>query len=230
MASASEWRWAAPIVRRPRLFLFDEPLSNLDASLRAQVRVEIRRLHDRLGATSIYVTHDQVEAMTLADHLFVLNQGLVEQQGRPLSVYARPKTRFVASFLGSPTMNFLEAELCTEDDSPRVEAPGVSLTVPAERLPGRQPAARQPVIVGIRPHDVQIGADTEEQSLSLSVDVLEALGSESFVHGHIREQPFVARLDGNQRPAQGETLTLRAAAEHIHLFDPETGRSLAGPT
>src|SRR5262249_21385624 len=99
------------IVRRPALFLFDEPLSNLDAALRADVRVEIRKLHDRLGATSVYVTHDQVEAMTLADRLFVLNRGVVEQAGAPLEIYARPHTRFVAGFLGTPPMNFLEARL-----------------------------------------------------------------------------------------------------------------------
>src|SRR6185437_11126202 len=117
------------IVRRPQLFLFDEPLSNLDAALRAQVRVDIRKLHDRLGATSVYVTHDQVEAMTLADVLFVLNKGKVEQAGAPLEIYSRPATRFVAGFMGSPAMNFFPGVLEEENGSFRVNAEGLSAPV-----------------------------------------------------------------------------------------------------
>src|SRR5207253_4417958 len=114
------------IARRPTMFLFDEPLSNLDAALRAEVRVDIRRLHDRLGATTLYVTHDQVEAMTLADTLWVLNGGRVEQKGRPLDVYERPRTRFVATFLGSPQMNLVDAVLAPKDDAWIAEGGGFS--------------------------------------------------------------------------------------------------------
>ena len=199
------------IVRRPQLFLFDEPLSNLDASLRAQVRVEIRKLHDRLGATSVYVTHDQVEAMTLADRLFVLKDGVVEQSGAPLDVYARPATRFVASFLGSPSMNFLDATIA----GGRAEGPGISLPVS-----GRD----GPVVLGVRPHDVLVVP--EGGGLTTTVDVLEALGTESFAHCTVGGTPFVARLEAHQRPRAGDTLSLGVEPEAVHLFDPDTGRAL----
>src|SRR6185369_7260251 len=138
------------IVRRPSLFLFDEPLSNLDAALRAQVRVDIRKLHDRLQATSVYVTHDQVEAMTLADVLFVLNKGVVEQSGAPLEVYARPLTKFVAGFLGSPAMNFLDAHLEQAGAGFRAVAKdGFAMAVEPDRFGGELAAGRQ-VTVGVR--------------------------------------------------------------------------------
>lgn len=210
------------IVRRPQLFLFDEPLSNLDASLRAQVRVEIRKLHDRLGATSVYVTHDQVEAMTLADELFVLNQGRVEQSGAPLDVYARPATRFVASFLGSPSMNFVPAELARVGDGWRAEAPGLALPV----APQAGLAQGRAVVVGVRPHDLRACVGEETAPIEARVDVLEALGTESFVHCTLGEASFVARLEGSERPRAGELLALTAASEDVHLFDPETGDAL----
>jgi ABC-type sugar transport system ATPase subunit len=202
------------IVRRPRLFLFDEPLSNLDASLRAQVRVEIRKLHDRLGATSVYVTHDQVEAMTLADVLFVMKEGQVEQSGSPLEVYARPATRFVASFLGSPSMNFLDAEL----DEGGVRGAGIALPLAVER--------RGPVVLGIRPHDVRPYAGDGAPPLEATVDVVEALGTESFAHCTVGESSFVARLEGSLRPARGERLGLAVDPEQVHLFDRETGKAI----
>lgn len=206
------------IVRRPQLFLFDEPLSNLDASLRAQVRVDIRKLHDRLQATSVYVTHDQVEAMTLADVLFVLNKGLVEQAGPPLEVYARPKTRFVAAFLGSPAMNFLEAELAEESGGLFAVAAGLRLPVaPREDAKGRR------VTVGIRPHDV---VPAEGGGIRAQVEVLEALGTESFVHCRVGDSPFVARLEGDARPAPATELRLHVQTDRVHLFDPESGVAL----
>ncbi len=206
------------IARRPRVFLFDEPLSNLDAALRAQVRVDIRKLHDRLGATSIYVTHDQVEAMTLADVLFVLNQGQVEQSGPPLEVYARPRTRFVASFLGSPAMNFLPAEAELKGDRLFLSGKGLELSVAA-------PATKPPksVAVGIRPHDVVLDP---KGGIQVDVDVLEALGSESFAHAHVGGEPFVARLAGTERPAPGTTLQFGVRDEDVHVFDAESGVSL----
>jgi sn-glycerol 3-phosphate transport system ATP-binding protein/multiple sugar transport system ATP-binding protein len=201
------------IVRRPKLFLFDEPLSNLDAALRSQVRVDIRKLHDRLGATSVYVTHDQVEAMTLADQLFVLNQGRVEQSGPPLEVYSKPATRFVAAFLGSPAMNFLDAEIVSRGGKWFASAKGLDLEVNQTR-PGK-------VVVGIRAHDVSPGTGLEAE-----VDVVEALGTESFAHCLVGGVPFVARLAGSERPAKNERLSLTAPKEHVHLFDPESGESL----
>ncbi len=206
------------IVRRPQLFLFDEPLSNLDASLRAQVRVDIRKLHDRLGATSVYVTHDQVEAMTLADVLFVLNKGLVEQSGPPLEVYESPKTRFVAAFLGSPAMNFLEAELSEEDGELFARANGLRLKVePRPDGKGRS------VVVGLRPHDL---VRSDDGGIRAVVDVLEALGTESFVHCHVGDCSFVARLEGDERPAPGTELVLDAPTSRVHLFDPVSGKAV----
>ncbi len=209
------------IVRRPALFLFDEPLSNLDAALRAQVRVDIRKQHDALGATSVYVTHDQVEAMTLADRLFVLNQGLVEQSGAPLEIYARPATRFVAAFLGSPAMNFVDVRAHQRDGGWVLEAPGLRLRAPADRLSGVSDA--QPLTLGVRPHALEQHA---EGGVKLSVEVIEALGSETFAHGKVGEANVVARLDSSTDVRAGAELTLTAAPGELHLFDPDSGQAL----
>ncbi|MBI3200670.1 MAG: sn-glycerol-3-phosphate ABC transporter ATP-binding protein UgpC [Myxococcales bacterium] len=215
------------IVRRAQVFLFDEPLSNLDAALRAQVRVDIKKLHDRIGATTVYVTHDQVEAMTLADRIFVLNRGRVEQSGPPLEVYARPATRFVAAFLGSPAMNFVDAELEQQGGRWVVRAPGVSLRPSVSAL-GDAPRPGK-VVLGLRPHDVappeEIGKESAGE-IHAEVDVLEALGTESFAHCRVGELPFVARLPGSSRPAKGSALLLGIATEHVHVFDAEGGRAL----
>jgi sn-glycerol 3-phosphate transport system ATP-binding protein/multiple sugar transport system ATP-binding protein len=215
------------IVRRAQVFLFDEPLSNLDAALRAQVRVDIRKLHDRIGATSVYVTHDQVEAMTLADRIFVLNKGRVEQSGPPLEVYARPSTRFVAAFLGSPAMNFVEAELVERDGQWVVSASGVSVR-PSPRALGKAPRAG-PVVLGLRPHDVaapdELGASSAGE-IRAKVDVVEALGTESFAHCTLAGEAFVARLPGAARPARGSELVLSVEADHVHVFDRDHGRAL----
>jgi sn-glycerol 3-phosphate transport system ATP-binding protein/multiple sugar transport system ATP-binding protein len=202
------------IARRPSLFLFDEPLSNLDAALRAEVRVEIKRLHQSLGATMIYVTHDQVEAMTLADRLVVLRAGQIEQVGAPLEVYGKPASRFVASFMGSPSMNFVDAEIGDRT----VKAAGIEL--PAER------DKKGSVVVGIRPHDVRPAANGG--SILLDVDVVEAMGFEAYAHGHVGDTPFVARLEGAlaRSVAAGDKLALDVAPGTVHLFDPETGRAL----
>ena len=218
------------IVRRPSLFLFDEPLSNLDAALRAQVRVDIRKLHDELGATSVYVTHDQVEAMTLADVIFILNKGVVEQAGHPLEVYARPATRFVASFLGSPAMNFVDVELAKEGggwfavgkDELRValDPKGFEKSL----APGKK------VTLGVRPHEIDLHSGTttyrttNEKGAPLTVTIVEALGTESFAHGKLGGAAFVARLDATAQLKKGETVEL--SFKSIHLFDPESGRSL----
>jgi sn-glycerol 3-phosphate transport system ATP-binding protein/multiple sugar transport system ATP-binding protein len=201
------------IARRPSLFLFDEPLSNLDAALRAEVRVEIKRLHARLGATMIYVTHDQVEAMTLADRLVVLRAGVVEQIGAPLEVYERPVSRFVAGFLGSPAMNFVDVEV----EHGRARANAVEVAVDGN--------ASGPAVLGLRPQDLSLVADGEP-GLSLRIEVVEAMGFEAYVHGVVAGKPFVARLSPEElaRAQVGETV--RLAPKHMHLFDRETGRSL----
>ncbi|MFO0760180.1 MAG: sn-glycerol-3-phosphate ABC transporter ATP-binding protein UgpC [Byssovorax sp.] len=208
------------IVRRSELFLFDEPLSNLDAALRSQVRVDIRKLHDRLGATSVYVTHDQVEAMTLADVLFVLNKGVVEQAGAPLEVFARPKTRFVAGFLGSPSMNFIDAVLDEEQGRWTAKAKdGFVAPIDADRF-GKNLQKGKKVTLGVRAHEVAIGAG----GAPMTVSIVEALGAESYAHGTLGGAPFVARLDASTHVKKGDTLSLRFG--EAHLFDAETGLSL----
>ncbi len=204
------------IARRPHVFLFDEPLSNLDAALRAEVRVEIKRLHATLGATMIYVTHDQVEAMTLADTLVVLNRGAIEQAGPPLEVYKRPASRFVASFMGSPSMNFVPASV--EDG--RIRAAGLDLTAP-------RALDRAEVLVGIRPHDVLVAPEGEHE-LEMAVEVVEAMGFEAYAHGRVGECPFVARIDPDRAAevSPGQILHLKAPETALHLFDPETERAL----
>ncbi|WP_437778260.1 ABC transporter ATP-binding protein [Sorangium sp. So ce1097] len=209
------------IVRRAQLFLFDEPLSNLDAALRAQVRVDIRKLHDRLGATSVYVTHDQVEAMTLADEIFVLNKGVVEQSGPPLEVFARPRTQFVASFLGSPSMNFLEARMESRGGQWFAVQGDLAIAVDAAEFPGALSPGRR-VTVGVRPHEVDV--TSADEGARFQVAIVEALGAESYAHGTVAGAPFVARLDPSTRVAKGDTVKI--ALQKVHLFDAETGLTL----
>ncbi|MBM4359552.1 MAG: sn-glycerol-3-phosphate ABC transporter ATP-binding protein UgpC [Deltaproteobacteria bacterium] len=211
------------IVRRPGLFLFDEPLSNLDAALRGQVRVEIRKLHNELGTTSIYVTHDQVEAMTLADVMFVLNGGRVEQAGPPLEVYEHPRTRFVAGFLGSPAMNFLEAKLARVDGAIVAEVAGICVPVAQDAFEGL--AVGRAVTLGIRPHDLA-PVEPRAGAIPLVLELVEELGGETFVHARVGEHPLVLRLDAGFRVRVGETLHVQAAPSQVHLFDRETGASL----
>ena len=213
------------IARRPALFLFDEPLSNLDAALRAQVRVEIKKLHAQLRATMLYVTHDQVEAMTLADRLVVLNGGRVEQQGAPLDVYHRPATRFVAAFLGSPAMNFLDATV--NADRTAIEREGLRVSLDRARFADVPAGAK--VAVGIRPHDVTLATGENASAMRLAVDVVEAMGFEAYAHGTVGGVPFVARLESDAKtlPREGEQVALSVAADAVHLFDAETGKSLA---
>jgi len=221
------------IVRRPSLFLFDEPLSNLDAALRAQVRVDIRKLHQQLGTTSVYVTHDQVEAMTLADVMFILHLGRVEQSGKPLELYQRPRTKFVAGFLGSPAMNFLDAAAQVKNGRLRLVLTGGKQEQAIE-LAGKhftQLKKSQPVTLGIRPHELipQNGeAPAKEQliggRLVLEAGLAEALGGETYVHGTIGDQAVVVRLDPSHSVQPGDKLELRVG--ELHLFDTETGKSL----
>jgi sn-glycerol 3-phosphate transport system ATP-binding protein len=205
------------IVREPQAFLFDEPLSNLDAKLRVQMRIEIRRLHNRLKATSIFVTHDQIEAMTMADTIVVMNAGRVEQTGAPGEVYRRPATRFVATFIGSPAMNLVPG---------RVAEPGVA-EVGGGRLAfdaGEFPvAAGSQVEVGIRPEDLRL-AGSGEGALTFTKDFAEELGATRLFHGMVGEAAMVVALSG-PAPA-GDSFGLSAAPDAVHLFDPETGNSL----
>ncbi|NUB45702.1 sn-glycerol-3-phosphate import ATP-binding protein UgpC [Fertoebacter nigrum] len=196
------------IVREPAAFLFDEPLSNLDAKLRVTMRGEIRLLQRRLGTTSIYVTHDQMEAMTLADRLVVLNGGRIEQIGAPLEVYRRPASAFVAAFIGSPAMNLLNATL----DNGRLRIGSASL--PADV------AGSGAVTLGIRPEDLRRTAGRAD-ALHMSVDYVEELGATRLVHGRLEGQKLVCTLSADS--TLGDMLALEADAGALHLFDAGTG-------
>ncbi len=201
------------IVREPKLFLFDEPLSNLDASLRVQMRAEIRRLQRRLGTTSLYVTHDQVEAMTLGDRLLVLHGGVPVQFAKPMEVFARPATTYVAGFIGAPAMNFLQATL--DNGSQARLAGGHWVT-----LPDRYDATA--VTLGIRPEHVTADPD----GLPVTVDLVEPLGSETLVHGRLADgTPLLVKLPG--AAPVGESLAVGLAPAALHVFDAGTGRRLA---
>ncbi len=210
------------IVRRPQLFLFDEPLSNLDAALRAQVRVDIRKQHDQLAATSIYVTHDQVEAMTLADVMFVLNRGAIEQVGTPRAVYAAPRTRFVAGFLGSPAMNFLPATLAHTGDRWYARIGADTLLPLPQHVPwtGLRDGLR--VDVGIRPHDIELAPDAAD--FHIDATLVELLGPELQVHGEVAGTPITLCVATATEVKKGDRVPLRAG--YFHLFETETGTSL----
>jgi sn-glycerol 3-phosphate transport system ATP-binding protein len=214
------------IVRKPQVFLFDEPLSNLDAKLRVQMRVEIKRLQRSLGVTSIYVTHDQVEAMTLSDKLVVMSGGRIEQVGTPSDVYRRPETRFVATFIGSPPMNILPGKV---EGPGRVSVGGQSLPVTdmhEELAPGTA------VEVGLRPEDVRAGAPGHGM-LAMDVDFVEELGATQLFHGKLGGAEFVVQAATGQIPSESGRLSLSIDPANVHLFDPKTtrrlGRSLATP-
>ena len=205
------------IVRQPAVFLFDEPLSNLDAKLRAQTRLEIQKLHAELGITSLFVTHDQVEAMTLAQRMIVMNAGRMEQIGTPEEVYARPATSFVASFIGSPPMNLLQGV-----------ADGSRFTVGGLTLPLPQPAPRAgELILGLRPEHAEV-AERGVGSWELQVEVVEMLGAERLVYCRLGTSLFTVRIDALLPPPKpGDRLPLRVAAERLHWFDAQTqGRVL----
>ena len=212
------------IVREPAVFLFDEPLSNLDAKLRVQMRVEIKRLQRRLKTTSIYVTHDQVEAMTMADRLVVMNLGVAEQIGTPLDVYEKPATMFVAGFIGSPSMNFMPARLA---DSGRTIDLGGGVALPVtEAVLGA--ADGHPVMLGIRPEHLQQHQDKTADTLEVAVDLVEMLGADTLVYGTIQgtEAHLTARLPGVAQARPGDTIYLRPADGEVHLFDRETEKRL----
>ncbi|WP_025658652.1 sn-glycerol-3-phosphate import ATP-binding protein UgpC [Rhizobium sp. IBUN] len=201
------------IVRKPAAFLFDEPLSNLDAKLRVSMRGEIKRLQRRLGTTSIYVTHDQLEAMTLADRLVVLNGGEIEQIGAPLEVYHTPASTFVASFIGSPAMNLLKGELHGDK---------LALGPSMIDLAGLAPTSG-PVTVGMRAEDLRL-AGPGEHAMTVAVDYVEELGSQRLVHGNLGDQSLTAVL--SPETELKSELRLRVATEKLHFFNQETGKRI----
>jgi multiple sugar transport system ATP-binding protein len=205
------------IVREPKVFLFDEPLSNLDAALRVQMRIELAKLKEDLSATMVYVTHDQVEAMTLANKIVVLRAGYVEQVGSPLELYHHPRNLFVAGFIGSPKMNFLETAADIDRDTATVKVPGGgTLTVPA-RTAGMAPGAK--VTLGVRPEHL-VAEDQGDAVMEGRVFVVERLGGETYCHVRVEgDQSVVIRTDGDSPVNPGERLRIGIPAAHCHLFD-----------
>ncbi len=208
------------IVREPKLFLFDEPLSNLDAKLRVQMRAEIRRLQRRLGITSLYVTHDQVEAMTLGDRLLVLHEGRPAQFATPMEVFERPADTYVASFIGAPAMNFLPAILTGNGAAARLDA-GPTIRFADGPRAGTD---GMPLTLGIRPEHLRLG----EPQLTVQVELIEPLGSETLIHGHLpapHGTPMVIKVAG--RAPASEAIPVGVQTEHLHVFNRETGLRMA---
>ncbi|MDQ2890428.1 MAG: sn-glycerol-3-phosphate ABC transporter ATP-binding protein UgpC [Gemmatimonadota bacterium] len=216
------------LVREPQVFLFDEPLSNLDAKLRAEMRRELAALHRRLGTTMIYVTHDQLEAMTLGDRIVVMNQGRVCQIGAPTAVYDSPNDIFVATFLGSPPMNLLAGSLVSSQagTSFRPDAqPGANVSVMPAKL-----CSRSRVIVGVRPEHLRVGPETSDpHKLSAVVELVEPLGHDQLVHLRMGDVALVARTDRTNAPSVEARVWLSLDAGGIHLFDETTGSSAVTP-
>lgn len=219
------------IVRQPKVFLFDEPLSNLDAKLRNQMRVEIKQLQRRLGVTTVYVTHDQVEAMTMADLIVVMRDGRIEQTGSPIDVFERPANQFVAGFIGTPQMNFIDGSI-SDDGKAVLPSAGIELQLPEGRFD--LPALRQRAVrLGFRPEDIVPdghGIPIENgQNITAPVTFSEMLGNETLLFGRLGENDFVSRMQRPRLVERDETLNFRIDLDRIHLFDQETGESLRLP-
>ncbi len=218
------------IVRDPLVYLMDEPLSNLDAKLRVQTRAELKRLHNTLQVTTIYVTHDQVEAMTMGDRLVVMNLGEVQQVGAPHDIYRAPANVFVATFIGSPAMNVVKGHLSGEGSGLRFEGSGWSFTVPPEHQVAFEKAGRGPTILGIRPESLIVdedgGAD-RPGTVEAGVDLVEPLGSETLLHLTLGQDELVAKVGATTAVDAGQRVRLRLAGAGVHLFNAETEKAVA---
>ncbi len=204
------------IVRHPQVFLFDEPLSNLDAKLRVQMRLELQKLHRRLGVTSLYVTHDQVEAMTLGQRILVMNAGRAEQIGTPRRIYDDPETTFVAGFIGSPPMNLIAGRLTADGNELQTAGGSIRLPKPATSLAGRE------VVLGVRPEQLRAGGN----QMQVGVEMAEALGADHLIHCMLDSQSLVLRSADAVTPGAGERISLGFDAGAVHWFDPSTTRRI----
>jgi multiple sugar transport system ATP-binding protein len=215
------------IVRKPHVFLFDEPLSNLDAKLRVQMRGELARLHERLETTIIYVTHDQVEAMTLADRIVVMDDGFIMQTGTPLDVYENPKNEFVAGFIGSPAMNFLETKVVEDNGRLYVDGGSFRLAVPKDLQKKYRSRLNNEVIFGIRPEHINdrsfVSHIPGREKLEATVDVIEPVGSEVILIVTVGEHHLTAKVDPHTKASVHQPIDLSVDMNNIHLFDKETG-------
>jgi multiple sugar transport system ATP-binding protein len=217
------------IVRNPKVFLFDEPLSNLDAKLRVQMRTEIKRLHQLLPTTTVYVTHDQVEAMTMADRVVVMNGGIIEQAGPPQELYHRPVSQFVAGFIGSPSMNFLNAKLERAGGGLVVVLDdGSRLAVPASRTAEYMSHTGKPVVFGIRPESISsLMPKPGFETIEATIDLVEPLGPETMIYFNIGPVSLCANVDPESEPRPGSRMPLSFNMNRMYLFDPVGGRSLS---
>ncbi len=215
------------IVRHPKAFLFDEPLSNLDANLRAQMRVEIKRLHQQLETTIVYVTHDQIEAMTLADRIVLMRDGEIVQVGAPMEVYDNPANKFSAGFIGAPKMNFMSGRLVRENgDGMAVEVAGqFQLSVPAERRAAYRRLVDQPVELGLRPEHLSVGAleGPDAGHFEATIDVVEPMGSEALAFFRLDGVEIAAKCDPHDPPRPNEKARFTANMSKMHLIDPHDG-------
>ncbi len=209
------------IVRHPQVFLFDEPLSNLDAKLRVQMRVELKKLHDRLGTTAIYVTHDQVEAMTLGDRVVVMKDGLVQQVGEPLELYNTPANRFVAGFIGSPAMNFADVTVSDGGGALWAGNEGLKIKVPAPMAGRVGRYVGKPLTLGIRPEDLRIanGGDSTDLSFAAVVEVVEKLGSEILLDVSVGPSQMVASIEPTATARPSDKVRLAINPDRLHFFD-----------
>ena len=213
------------IVREPDLFLFDEPLSNLDASLRAEMRAEIQRLQNELGITSVYVTHDQEEAMTMGDRMVILRRGILQQTGPPTEVYENPVNRFVGGFVGSPSMNFVEVDVRREGDRVRLTGPDGRFRFDLSSAYVERHAddlTEDRYTLGVRPENVSVADGTAENAVSGTVEVVEPIGSDNYLHVDIAPD-FIARVESSVNPEPGEEVRLSFSESDLHLFVAERG-------
>jgi multiple sugar transport system ATP-binding protein len=213
------------IVREPEVFLMDEPLSNLDAKLRTQMRTELQALQQRLGVTTLYVTHDQTEAMTMSDRIAVLNEGELQQIGTPLECYHEPNNQFVAGFIGSPSMNFFDVALDESGDVPALVHDGFSYVLD-EDVYGDIEGRGEEFVLGIRPEDIELAAADEHNAVTTTVEVTEPLGEVTYVYLDIGGDQYTATLEGDFVVDPGRTLTVTFPEDRIHVFDAETGDAL----
>jgi len=215
------------IVRHPRVFLFDEPLSNLDAKLRAQMRTEIKRIHQTVKATTLYVTHDQIEAMTLADRIVMMNNGAIEQIGTPDEMYHRPVSRFVAGFIGSPPMNFFDCHMLPAGTGLALRlADGTEVTLPDDRARRYADWKGKPMVFGIRPEDLGLATDAADPARRMPVEiaVAEPLGADTLLYFRLGDTFACARVDPHAPTQVGQKVTLAPDLAHMHLMEPESGR------
>ncbi|MBI5318743.1 sn-glycerol-3-phosphate ABC transporter ATP-binding protein UgpC [Bradyrhizobium sp.] len=217
------------IVRNPQVFLFDEPLSNLDAKLRARMRIEIKRLHAQIPTTSVFVTHDQIEAMTLGDRVVIMRDGRVQQIGTPLAVYEKPANKFVAGFIGAPAMNFVDVTVRRQAGATTVETSGIELSVTPACARALEPHDGRQVVMGVRPEHLALGEAAPGSGFDARVEVVEQLGSEILLETRVGSDALtVARVPAETKVAPGDQVRLSAQLGRLHFFDPATELPIAG--